>query len=133
MDDNVVLDSRLAIERYLNCHVPADDLIGRGLRIVLCDARNRVLVHLPIHDVPLDLTEDECADALGPFAKLLGHGHDGAVLVALTRAGPPMVTTADGRWFRAATDVCDRYAVRFLGLHLVTSRGQREVVLDDAL
>jgi hypothetical protein len=71
--------------------------------------------------------------ALFPFVSSVGGGGDGAVLVALTRPGPVTITGSDGQWFRAAHQICAEQEARLLGVHVVTPRGQREVVLDDAL
>jgi len=55
-----------------------------------------------------------------------------ALLIALTRPGPTTLVAADRRWFQVAHLWCAEHEVRLLGVHVVTPRGQRELVLDDA-
>jgi hypothetical protein len=132
-DDDTLLDSPDAIRRHLAVELAVTGFMDRGLRVVLCGERNEVLLHCHVGDLPPELSESECAKALCPLAHPLGGGLAGAMLVALTRPGPLVLTAGDRRWFRVAHAVCADHEVRMLGVHLVTPHGQREVVLDDAL
>jgi hypothetical protein len=126
----VVLDSPAAIERHLRRNIEPEGFASFGIRLVFCDHRNRVFWHCHVGEVPRDLGSLACAQTIST----LTHSFlPDAMLVALTRPGPPMLTAADGRWFRAAHEVCAVHEVRLLGVHIVTPRGQREVLLDDAL
>ncbi|GEM_PF-1641063 len=130
----VVLDSPEAIQRHLRCDIEPDDFDNPGVRFVLCDGRNEVRAHFHITDAPPDATEDDYAFMVSVFAQgMANDGDDGAMLLALTRPGPPTLSQGDRLWFRAAHEVCAEHDVRLLGVHVVTPRGQREVLLDDAL
>jgi hypothetical protein len=129
----VFLHSPEAIQRHLRMNIEPSGFDTNGVRFVLCDDRNQVLVHCHVGEIPADITSDECSRTLSIFAHSMSHGGDGAILVALTRPGPPTLMPSDLRWFRAAYRACAAHDVRLLGVHVVTPRGQREVVLDDAL
>ena len=134
MTDAAVLDSPDAIRDHLEDAIEPAERGRRGVRFVLCDAGNRVLVHCPVEDIPDDSQPDDCEQTVSVFATALtGTAGDGAMLVVLTRPGAALVTDADRQWFRAAHAVCAEYGVRLLGVHLMTRRQQREIVLDDAL
>jgi hypothetical protein len=126
----IVLNSPAAIERHLRHGIEPEGFDSNGIRFVFCDNRNRVLIHCHVGEVPADVGPTVCARTISTLVHNLSGG---AMLVALTRPGPPTLTAADGRWFRAAHEVCAEHEVRLLGVHVVTPRGQREVVLDDAL
>ena len=133
MTTKVFLHSPEAIARHLRRDIEPDGFDSNGARFVLCDNRNQVLVHCHVGDVPTDISPSECVRTLSLFAHTISAGGDGALLVALTRPGPPTLTPADARWFRAAHRACAEHEVRLLGVHIVTPHGLREVVLDDAL
>jgi hypothetical protein len=132
-EKKVFLNSPGAIERHLRHDLEPEGFDSNGVRFVLCDHRNQVLFHCHVGDVPLDVSPAECSYALCAIAHSMSVGPGGAVLIALMRPGPATLTPADGRWFRAARRVCADHQVRLLGVHVVTPRGQREVLLDDAL
>ena len=129
----VYLRSPEAIQRHLGRDIEPAGFDSNGVRFVLCDNRNQVLVHCHVGEVPANISSAECSRTLSLFAHSMSRGGDGAILLALTRPGPPTLTPSDGRWFRAAHRACAAYEVRLLGVHVVTPRGQREVVLDDVL
>jgi hypothetical protein len=142
---DAVLDSPDAIRDHLEEAIEPAERGRRGVRFVLCDRANRVLVHCPVEGIPDDSDADDCVQTISVFATALtGTGSDGgaaaaasarsaAMLVVLTRPGTSLVTDSDRLWFRAAHEVCAEYGVRLLGVHLMTLRQQREIVLDDAL
>ena len=145
-----VLDSAVAIEEHLRFAIGVADLESPGIRFVLCDDDNRVLLHTHIDDRE---TDDGCGPSpAGPAARpddglgdgldatiirwvnLLGdHGMPVTLVVAVTRPGLPTLNDEDRACFRAARRVCAEQGIRLLGVHLVTPRGQREIVLDDVL
>jgi hypothetical protein len=126
----VYLNSPAAIERHLRRDIEPAGFDSNGVRFVLCDERNLVLAHVHFGEMPDEVSAAECAHTMSGFA---GTVSEGAILVALTRPGAVMLTPADTRWFRVAQQVCAEQAVRLLGVHVVTPRGQRPVVLDDVL
>jgi hypothetical protein len=132
-EKKVFLDSPEAIERHLVHDLELESFAGNGVRLVLCDRRNQVLSHYHVCDAPTDVTTGECAQALRVLAQRIPVGRGDAILVALIRPGPIALTASDGHWFHAAHTVWAQRAVRLLGVHVVTPRGQREVVLDDVL
>lgn len=130
--DEILLDSTDAIREHLSRTVEPEG--GHGVRMVLCDDRNAVLTHVHVGEAPEDPDEDECTRIVTPFAHAMCAGPaSGAMVLALTRPGPPTLSVADRRWFRIAHRVCAIHDIRLLGVHVVTPRGQREVLLDDAL
>ncbi len=131
--EKVFLHSPEAIARHLRRDIEPEGFDSNGVRFVLCDNRNQVLCHCHVGEIPFDISSAECNRTLSLFAHTLSSGGDGAILLALTRPGPPTLMPADARWFRAARRACAEHAVRLLGVHVVTPRGQREVVLDDVL
>jgi hypothetical protein len=134
MSEPAVLDSPAAIAAHLDDAIEEWERGRRGVRFVLCDARNKVRVHCPVDDLPIRTDPAECAHAISVFAgALVDSERDGALLVALTRPGTGVIDEPDRVWFHAAHHVCARRGVRLLGVHLVTPTHQREIVLDDAL
>jgi hypothetical protein len=129
----VFLHSPEAIQRHLRRDIEPAGFDSNGVRFVLCDDQNQVLFHCHVGDVPSNIGPVECSRTLSLFAHSMSRGGDGAILLALTRPGPLTLTASDRRWFRAAYRARTAYAVRLLGVHVVTPRGQREVVLDDVL
>ncbi len=131
-DKEILLDSPEAIRHHLSHTVEPES--GHGVRMVLCDDRNAVLTHVHIGEAPPNPDDDECAKIVTPFAHAMcGGPASGAMVLALTRPGPPTLSAADRRWFRTAHKVCAIHDIRLLGVHVVTPRGVREVLLDDAL
>lgn len=129
-----VLDSPEAIHEHLEIALDPGDRCQRGVRFVLCDADNRVMVHCPVVNIPDDVQPDECAHFVSVFASALAEGDDGgAMLVALTRPGAATVTEVERQWFRATHEVCASNGVRVLGVHLITPRDHREIHPDDAI
>jgi len=134
MSEPAVLDSAEAISAHLSDAIEEWERGRRGVRFVLCDARNEVRVHCPVDDLPARTDPGDCAHAVSVFATALADSEpDGALLVALTRPGPGSVTDPDRVWFHSAHEVCAKVGVRLLGVHLLTPSGQRQIVLDDAL
>jgi len=130
----VVLDSPAAIRSHLRYGIEPEGFNTVGVRFVLCDPENVVRAHFHMTEIPVNADDVDCAEKVTLFARTLADGFSGAaILLALTRPGPPTLTQSDRRWFRAAHKVCALHEVRLLGVHVVTPRGQREVVLDDAL
>jgi len=130
--NEILLDSPKAIRDHLRSSIEPEP--GHGVRMVLCDDRNKVLTHVHIGEAPADPNDEDCVKIVMPFAHAMcGGPASGAMVLALTRPGPPTLSAADRRWFRAAHQVCAEHDVRLLGVHVVTPRGQREVLLDDAL
>jgi hypothetical protein len=130
---NVFLHSPTDISRHLRWDIEPAGFDGNGVRVVLCDNRNQVVCHCHVGEVPYDISRAECDRTLSLFAHHVSDAGDGAILLALTRPGPPTLTEVDTRWYHAAHRACARHQVRLLGVHVVTPRGQRELVLDDAL
>jgi hypothetical protein len=134
MTETPVLDSPEAIREHLEIALDPDDRSQRGVRFVLCDADNRVMVHCPVDDVPDNLDPDDCATFVSVFASALAEGDEaGGILVALTRPGSATVTDCDRQWFRATHEVCAHNGVRVLGVHLLTPQEHREIHPDDAM
>jgi hypothetical protein len=128
------LDSPEAIRDHLGVGIAPEGFDTSGVRFVLCDEGNTVLAHVHMTDCPPDANDEQCTNIVAQFARLLADGPDcAAMLLALTRPGPPALISSDRRWFRAAHAVCAKHEVRLLGVHVVTPHGQREVLLDDAL
>lgn len=134
MTETPVLDSPEAIREHLEIALDPRDRSQRGVRFVLCDSDNRVMVHCPVEDVPDNLDPDDCAIFVSVFASALAEGDEaGGILVALTRPGAATVTDCDRQWFRATHEVCAHTGVRVLGVHLLTPREHREIYPDDAM
>ena len=130
MSEPAVLDSPEAIEAHLAEAIEEWERGRRGVRFVLCDARNEVRVHCPVDDLPPQAAPADCEHAVSLFAGALADSEpDGGLLVALTRPGSGTVDEPDRVWFRAAHEVCARAGVRLLGVHLLTPTHQREIVL----
>lgn len=137
----VWLDTPRAIEEHLRRDIPRYDLESPGVRFIMCDPDNQVMAHAQVNAAEDD-DDDEPDDGLGrgpdaTIARFLSHfggdGTLGGVLVALTRPGRAGITEDDRACYRAARAICAAQKVRLLGVHVVTPRGQREVVLDDVL
>ncbi len=134
MTETPVLDTPQAIREHLEIALDPADRHQRGVRFVLCDAENRVMVHCPVDGVPDNLDQEQCAHFVSVFASALAEGDEaGALLVALTRPGTATVTDTDRRWFRATHEVCADNGVRVLGVHLLTPGAHREIHPDDAI
>lgn len=134
MTETPVLDTPEAIHEHLEIALDPGDRGQRGVRFVLCDAANRVMVHCPVDDIPGNVGAEECAQFVSVFASALAEGEDGGgILVALTRPGSARITEVDRTWFRATHDVCAENRVRVLGVHLMTPGEHREIHPDDAL
>lgn len=134
MAETPVLDTPEAIREHLEIALDPGDRANRGVRFVLCDVDNRVMVHCPVEDVPADVDEEDCKQFVSVFASALAEGDEGgAILVALTRPGTAMITEVDRAWFRATYETCAENRVRVLGVHLLTPREHREIHPDDAI
>jgi hypothetical protein len=134
MGETPVLDTPEAIREHLEIALDPADRSQRGVRFVLCDADNRVMVHCPVDDLPEELEPDDCAHFVSVFASALVEGDDaGGILVALTRPGSAVVNAIDRLWFRATHEVCTANGVRVLGVHLLTPDEHREIHPDDAI
>ncbi|MEJ3749664.1 hypothetical protein WEI85_41195 [Actinomycetes bacterium KLBMP 9797] len=134
MTTSVVLDGPAAIEAHLSESITLGERRQRGVRFVLCDPDNGVMVHCPVDDLPASLDPAECAHTVSVFAEVLvAHGEPGAMLVVLTRPGSAIITAPDRVWYHAAHQVCVQHGVRLLGVYLLTPNDQRELTLDDAI
>jgi hypothetical protein len=130
----VYLDSPESIRRHLRCDIGRHEFDDPGVRFVLCDGRNEVRAHVHVGDTPPDVDPEASRLVVGVMADgLTAAGNDGAMLLAVMRAGAPILAPSDGLWFRVARAVCADRGVRLLGVHVLTPHGQREVNLDDAL
>lgn len=129
-----ILDTPEAIREHLEIALDPADRCQRGVRFVLCDSENRVLVHCPVDHLPETVGPTECDHFVSVFASALAEGdRRGGMLVALTRPGTELVTSADRRWFRAVHRICAENGVRVLGVHLLTPQQHREIHPDDAM
>lgn len=129
-----VLDSLEAIDAHLAASVQPWERGTYGVRFVLCGADNQVRVHCPIDHLPPRPDPADCAYAISIFATALAEKEEhGAMLVVLTRPGSSAVSDSDRVWFHAAYQVCRRFGVRVIGVHLMTPTHQRRILLDDAL
>lgn len=134
MTETPVLDSPEAIREHLEIAIDPPERGQWGVRLVLCDSDNRVMVHCPIDDVPEELGQDDCVQFISVFASALAEGDEaGGILVALTRPGGPTVNDTDRQWFHATHEVCADVGVRVLGVHVLTPETHREIHPDDAL
>ena len=134
MTETPVLDSPEAIREHLELALDPAERNQRGVRFVLCDANNRVMVHCPVDDVPAEVDAEDCAQFIGVFAAALADGDKGGgILVALTRPGTAAITDVDRTWFRVTHQVCAQKRVRVLGVHLLTPAEHREIHPDDAI
>lgn len=134
MTETPVLNTPEAIREHLEIALDPGDRGHRGVRFVLCDADNRVMVHCPVDDVPADVDAEDCAHFVSVFASALAEGDEGGgILVALTRPGAATITDVDRTWFRVTHEVCAENGVRVLGVHLLTPREHREIHPDDGL
>jgi hypothetical protein len=129
----VFLDSPESIRRHLRCDIARYEFDDPGIRFVLCDDRNEVRAHVHIGETPPEVDLDASRRVVALMAEGLSVTGDGAMLLAVMRAGAPTLTPADAVWFRVARAVCADRGVRLLGVHVLTPHGQREVNLDDAL
>jgi hypothetical protein len=127
-----VLDGPDAIRVHVELTVPRSECALRSVRLVLCDGSDTVRLHCHVSEVPADLSADDCASALAPFASAMQQLGGGGLVVVVTRPGTAAITDFDRRWFRAAVRVCHEYDARLLGVRVLTPRDHREVVLDDA-
>jgi hypothetical protein len=135
----VWLDSPRAIEDHLRRDIPPHDLDEPGVRFIVCDEDNQVLMHAQVGghqegdepDPPDGLGVGPDATITRFIAQFGVHGMLDSVLVALTRPGRAAITADDRACYRAARTVCAAQDVRLLGVHVVTPRGQRVVVLDE--
>lgn len=132
-DHDTVLDTPDAIREHLAYELRLTSFHDRGVRVILCGERNQVLLHCHVAEVPPEVSDEDCRAALWPLVLPISGDGSGAMLIAITRPGPLLLTGSDRRWFRIAHTVCADYAVRMLGVHVATPHGQREMVLDDAL
>jgi hypothetical protein len=131
---SVILDSPEAIRRHLTDDISRHEFDFPGVRFVLCDDRNEVRAHVHVSDTPPDADVDEYRQVVSTLAEGVARaGDDNAMLLAVLRAGAPVLVRADRVLYRAARSVCAEHRVRLLGVHIVTPHGQREVLLDDAL
>jgi len=128
-----ILDSPGAIREHLWFVIGLAGAESNAVCFVVCDHRNVVLGH--VHAVgPPGPDDVECARVVSTVAQPLSWAPGGAaVLLALTRPGPKTLIPSDRRWYRAVHEICARHEVRMLGVYVVTPRGHREVLLDDAL
>jgi len=134
MAETPVLDTPEAIREHLEIALDPADRARRGVRFVLCDAENRVMVHCPVDDVPVGVNVEDCKNFVSVFASALAEGDEGgAMLVAVTRPGAATITEEERDWFRATHETCARNGVRVLGVHLLTPRDHREIHPDDAI
>lgn len=134
MTETPVLDTPEAIREHLEIALDPVDRTKRGVRFVLCDADNRVMVHCPVEDVPAGVDVEDCKNFVSVFASALAEGDEGgAMLVALTRPGSSTITDEERAWFRATHETCAENGVRVLGVHLLTPRDHREIHPDDAI
>jgi hypothetical protein len=134
MGQTPVLDTPDAIREHLEIALDPGDRGTQGVRFVLCDADNRVMVHCPVDDVPADVELEDCKRFVSVFASALAEGDEGgALLVALTRPGTATIGEVDRAGFRATHEVCAENRVRVLGVHLLTPREHREIHPDDAI
>jgi hypothetical protein len=134
MSESPVLDGPESIAAHLSEAIAPFERGRRGVRFVLCDGDNRVLVHCPVDDVPTSYDQADCVHVASVFATaLLDGGDDGALLVVVTRPGPDTIGDPDRIWYHAANEVCAKMAIRLIGVYLVTPAGHREIMLDDAL
>jgi hypothetical protein len=133
-DMTPVLGTPSAIRDHLRHAIEPAGFAANGVRFVLCDGDNGVLAHCHVGQVPPDVDLADCVRTVSDVVRAVARGTPGGgVLVALTRPGRPIFVPTDRHWFRAARSTCAEHAVRLLGVHVVTPRGQRELVLDDAL
>lgn len=134
MTETPVLDTPEAIHEHLEIALDPADRNQRGVRFVLCDADNRVMVHCPVDDIPDEVEPENCAHFVSVFASALAEGDEsGGILVALTRPGDATIGDVDRLWFRTTHEVCTENGVRVLGIHLLTPQEHREIHTDDAL
>jgi hypothetical protein len=133
-ESTVILDSPESIRQHLRRDIGRHEFDDPGVRFVLCDDRNEVRAHVHVGDTPpeVDLAASRRVVALMADG-LTSAGDDGAMLLAVMRAGAPTLAPSDAVWFRVARAVCADRGVRLLGVHVLTPHGQREVNLDDAL
>ncbi|QSB16079.1 hypothetical protein JQS43_07170 [Natronosporangium hydrolyticum] len=134
MTETPVLDTPEAIREHLEIALDPADRRQRGVRFVLCDADNRVMVHCPVDDVPADVDSEDCTHFVSVFASALAEGDEGGgMLVALTRPGSGTINDLDRIWFRVTHEVCAQNGVRVIGVHLLTPSDHREIHPDDAI
>lgn len=134
MTETPVLDSPEAIREHLEIAFDPADRATRGVRFVLCDVDNRVMVHCPVDELPAGLEPAGCRQFVSVFASALAEGDEGgAMLVALTRPGTATITDEERTWFRATHEVCAEHRVRVLGVYLLTPHDHREIHPDDAI
>lgn len=131
--DKVFLGSKKHIERHLRGGLGPTCFEGNSAYFVVCDHNSRLRKRIAVDDIDDDVAWADCVRITSAFADGLAHSGDGAMLLVLTRPGPVSLRLTDRRWFMAARYACATYRVRLLGVYVATPRGQREVVLDDAL
>lgn len=109
---------------FLDLVVPECDRRRGALAVLLCDDDDRMLVPMVIGDVPEDLSDDERERMVVTIVDATAGS--GSVLLAVARADGLSVRPGDLAWRRAAERACSG-GPRFLGLHVVTVAGSREV------
>lgn len=105
----------------------------RSVFFIACDrSPTDHVVHLPVDELPLDPTAEECRFVADFFAEAVTHLNvRTGMAVVLTRPGGPTVADVDRRWFRAVHESCGENGLRLIGVHLLTPGGSRELFFDD--
>jgi hypothetical protein len=127
--------ARDAVAAHVDRVVTRDQRTRRSVWFIVFDRSvSEAMVHLPVDEIPLDPTDEECRYIADFFADTAAHlGVAISMAVVVTRPGATAVSAADRRWYRAVRDACAQNVVPLLGVHLLTPNGSRELVLDDVM
>jgi|GEM_PF-1197529 len=109
---------------FLDLVVPEHDRHRGALAVLICDDDDRMQVPMVVGDLPDNLTDDERERTVATLVEATGGS--GSVLLAVARRDGLSLRPEDGAWRRAAERACAG-GPRFLGLHVITLEGSREV------
>jgi hypothetical protein len=105
----------------------------RAWFLVVDDVRG-CLANFVVDDVAEAPTRGDCRQVVDVFAHAVSHlGGGVALIVVLTRPGPPGIGPSEEPWFRAAYEICADYRVRLVGVYLAGPVETRQVFLDDVM
>lgn len=122
--DRALSDPLLAAD-VLDLVVSERDRREGALAVLMCDDDDRLVTPVIVSDVDPQADEADRVRALSVITRAM-RGR-GSILVAVARADGLSIVPDDRVWARAASRAAGGWAVRLLGVHVVTRTGSREV------
>jgi hypothetical protein len=122
--DRSLADPLLAAD-VLDLVVSHRDRSEGALAVLMCDDDDRLVTPLIVSDVDPRADEADRVQALSVITRSM-RGR-GSILVAVTRPDGLSIVADDQVWARAASTAAAGWAVRLLGVHVVTRAGSRVV------